>query len=381
MDEMYNYLKYKSKYLQLKKLIISNQLGGDKNNKCHIDDSDNIIFGDGGSSAIIVITKEKQVYKIFTLYHYESDIDLQHAIKIKENKVNNEVKIYELLTKKIINKNISKHIVKYINSHKCTDAKSLFSKCPKSYVEFLKIANEQKNKMCRTYFKQYPERILINKYKVIEIEYCNYSCAEFLRDISKMPIIEMEKYLDIFFFQIIYTILSIQNVFPYFTHNDLFIRNILGVREKDNSNYYTYSFNNKKYYVPKKLFFPKINDFGMTNLNSTYKDIKLYKSEYKDIYNIIYDVYDGGNLGSKSLSELCKDDIDKIKFIKTYFSNFFNIDIIDNYKIKSSTNMNRDWNNINDTEFLESIQMKKPTELLSEYFYNIFGKINENIKL
>ncbi len=378
---MYNYLKYKSKYLQLKKLIISNQLGGDKNNKCHIDDSDNIIFGDGGSSAIIVITKEKQVYKIFTLYHYESDIDLQHAIKIKENKVNNEVKIYELLTKKIINKNISKHIVKYINSHKCTDAKSLFSKCPKSYVEFLKIANEQKNKMCRTYFKQYPERILINKYKVIEIEYCNYSCAEFLRDISKMPIIEMEKYLDIFFFQIIYTILSIQNVFPYFTHNDLFIRNILGVREKDNSNYYTYSFNNKKYYVPKKLFFPKINDFGMTNLNSTYKDIKLYKSEYKDIYNIIYDVYDGGNLGSKSLSELCKDDIDKIKFIKTYFSNFFNIDIIDNYKIKSSTNMNRDWNNINDTEFLESIQMKKPTELLSEYFYNIFGKINENIKL
>ena len=92
--------------------------------------------------------------------------------------------------------------------------------------------------------------------------------------------------------------------------------------------YYTYNFNKKKYYVPQKKFFPKINDFGRTNLNDEYKDSKLYKSEYKDIYNIILDVYDGGNLGSLSLSELCKDNPDKLKFLKLYFSNYFNVDII-----------------------------------------------------
>ena len=123
--------------------------------------------------------------------------------------------------------------------------------------------------------------------KVLEIEYCNYSCKDFLIDISKLSEIEMEKYLDIFFFQIIYTIVSIQKIYPYFTHNDLFIRNILGLREKDNGNYYTYTFNDKNYYINQKLFYPKINDFGKTNLNEKYKKVKLYKSQYKDIYNLL----------------------------------------------------------------------------------------------
>ena len=186
--------------------------------------------------------------------------------------------------------------------------------------------------MCNNYFRGYPNRKINDNYKVVQIEYCDYSCADFIKDLSKLPEIEMEKYLDILFFQIIHTIMSVQKIYPYFTHNDLFMRNILGLREKDNGNYYTYKFNNKTYYIPQKKFFPKINDFGMTNLNNEYKDIKLYKSEYKDIYNIIFDIYNGGNLGSTSLSELSKDNPDKLKFLKTYFSNYFNVDVIDNYK-------------------------------------------------
>ena len=243
----------------------------------------------------------------------------------------------------------------------------------------MKLAKEQKTQMCNNYFNGYPHMKLNNKYKVIEIEYCNYSCADFIKDLSKLPVIEMEKYLDIFFFQIIHTILSIQKIYPYFTHNDLFMRNILGLREKDNGNYYTYKFNNKTYYVPQKKFFPKINDFGMSNLNNDYKNIKLYKSEYKDIYNIIYDVYNGGNLGSISLSELCKENPDKLQFLKTYFSNYFNVDIIDEYKIKSKKQMDWDWSNIVDNNFLKSIEIKKPTNLLNEYFYNIFHKIYQEI--
>lgn len=189
----------------------------------------------------------------------------------------------------------------------------------------------------------------------------------------------MEKYLDIFFFQMIYTIMTIQKIYPYFIHNDLFIRNILGLREKDNGNYYTYTFNEKYYYIPQKLFYPKINDFGFTNLNDKYKNGKLYKSQYKDIYNLMLDVYDGQNLGSESLTELCRDNNDKLKFLKSYFSNFFNIDVIDEYKLKSKKEINRNWNNILDDEYLNSIEIKNPIDLLNEYFYNIFNKINTSL--
>lgn len=382
MNYIDKYKKYKTKYLELKNINVNNQIGG-KNNKfkCFINDTDKILFGDGGSSAIIIITKDKRVYKIFTMYNFILDTELNKQIKNQNERVSNEIKIYELLTKKIIDKNVSNHIVRYINSNDCNNSKLLFKKCPKSYTEFLQLAKDQKTKMCETYFKGYPDNVLNDKYKVIEIEYCDYSCADFIRDVSKMPEIEMEKYLDIFFFQIIHTILSIQKVFPYFTHGDLFMRNILGLREKDNQNWYTYEFNNKKYYVPIKKFFPKINDFGLTNLNDEYKNVKLYKSEYKDIYNIIFDVYNGGNLGSKSLSDLCKDNPDKLKFLQLYFSNYFNTGIIDEYKLKSEDNMNWDWNNIMDDDFMKSIEMKKPSDLLNGYFYNIFSKINKAISI
>ena len=366
MDYYSKYIKYKTKYLELSNF---NQLGGAKkqnkknSKKCSIDDTDKVLFGDGGSTAIIVITKNKNVFKIFTLYDFTPDIELDKQIKNNNIRVENEIKIYELLTKNIINKNISNHFVQYINSNDCNNAKSLFKKCPKSYVEFIKLAEEQKTKLCNNYFRGYPNRKINDNYKVVQIEYCDYSCADFIKDLSKLPEIEMEKYLDILFFQITHTIISVQKVYPYFTHNDLFMRNILGLREKDNGNYYTYKFNNKTYYIPQKKFFPKINDFGMTNLNNEYKDIKLYKSEYKDIYNIIFDIYNGGNLGSTSLSELSKDNPDKLKFLKTYFSNYFNVDVIDNYKKTSEEQMNWYWNNILDDEFMKSIEMKNPHDL------------------
>ena len=41
--------------------------------------------------------------------------------------------------------------------------------------------------------------------------------------------------------------------------------------------------------------------------------------------------------------------------------------------------MDEDWSNILDDDFLKSIEMKSPFDLLNRYFYNIFGKINKNI--
>ncbi len=49
------------------------------------------------------------------------------------------------------------------------------------------------------------------------------------------------------------------------------------------------------------------------------------------------------------------------------------------YKTDSKKQIDRDWDNILDDEFLKSIEMKKPSELLDNYFYNIFSKINEKV--
>lgn len=130
----------------------------------------------------------------------------------------------------------------------------------------------------------------------------------------------------------------------------------------------------------KKRFFPKISDFGMTNLSNKLKNSELYKSNRKDIYNFIIDVYDGGNLGSISLMELLKTNTNKIQNLKKYFKTFFNVDVFDEYKLNSGNNIDWDWDNILDDEYAKSIDFKDPIFLLDTYFYNIFGNINKNIK-
>lgn len=365
----YKYNKYKNKYMQLK--YLKNQSGG--SNKCSIDTNDKIILGSGGSTSIIAITPDKRAYKIFTIFQISSKLEIEKnfEIKIKKLRIQTEIKIYELITKNIINKNISNHFVKYYGYNDCQGSITLFNSCPASYIDFLAIPDNQKTQLCTSYYKYYPENVLIDKYKTIEIEYCDYSCIQFIEDISQTSIFEMEQYLDILFFQICHAIISIRSVYPHFTHNDLFMRNILGHREKDNGNYYTYIYNKKTYLVPKKKFYPKINDFGYSNLNQKYKNLSLIDSDYKDFYNILYDIY-------AYILYLSRENNNKIFFLKNYFSNYFDVEIIDYFIDRSRSNMEIDWNNILDTEYLQTIGMVKPSNLLENYFYPIFGKEYQN---
>lgn len=85
-------------------------------------------------------------------------------------------------------------------------------------------------------------------------------------------------------------------------------------------------------------------------------------------------------MGGTSLMTLLNDDEPKQKFVKTYFSNYFNVDVIDEFTSNSKQNMDRDWNNILDTAFLKNIEMKSPEDLMNGYFHTMFGKINEKIK-
>jgi len=405
-SEQYTYNKYR--YLDinpsnrgLPKQSVDPQTGGKKSNKhsgpsnqqktkkCKIDKTDKIVRGDGGSNAFIIITKDHRVFKIFPLFFREQmkGTDKEHKkFIIREHKeFETEILIYNKLTKHIINPGISEHYVRMISNHECENAKDLFKDCP-PYIEWLKMTADEKkaHPTCGNLMQGAPYKRFDKNFEVIEIEYCNYSCKEFIKDCVSMTIDQLEIRLDIFFFQILYTLLSTQKVYPCFMHNDLFMRNILGTREKDMGRFYTYNYTDKNknytYMIPQKMFFPKINDFGMTNLDDKIKNTpnNMCQSVYKDFYNILYDVYDGGNLGALSLMNQCKDD-DKKEQIRRYFSTFFDVDRIDELKKKSGTNMTKDWNNIIDDDFRAYIGFVEPRELMITYFFDIFAQVGKNI--
>lgn len=373
--------------------------GFDSQKKCEITESDTVIVGDGGSDAFVVITKNEEVYKLFPTFfmsHY-TDESINKRLKDEENNFINEIGVYKEITRNIVNPGISEHYVKWIDDYVCDDVQKLFANCPKTYLEYLKFDKDKKqNVRCKKKFKNINNDV-VDSFQVLQMEHCDYSCADFIEDVSNMAIHDIKIHLDIFFFQIIHTLVKTQELYPYFIHADLFQRNILGKREHYNNNYYTYELNEISYFVPQKTFFPKINDFGYTSLNAETQEklfkMKPHKSKLRDMYNILFDVYDGANLGAKSLMALCRDTVNnngeesdnqsinpKMKFIRSYFSTYFDVDKVDELKKTAPRNMKCDWGIARNSEFVKEINLREPEDLLKNYFSKIFGAINTNVK-
>ena len=183
---------------------------------------------------------------------------------------------------------------------------------------------------------------------------------------------KIKYYLDIFFFQIFYTLLKTKQVFPWFFHRDLFVRNILGTLNTKSNRYYRYYYKSMIFDVPVSMFMPKITDFGNSNLNEKYHDVKLTKDHRVDFYNITWDVYDGACLGSQSLSKLLENNPNKIAFLKKYFNTYFNVKRLDNLKRTNPNQINKGWYNTFDKNFSSFINYKEPTYLLKKYFLKLF---------
>ena len=117
---------------------MTKQIGGAQ--KCTIDSNDKILFGYGGSTAIIVLTENKLAYKFFTssLHNRHLDDTYLERNKILDDDIDNEIQITKLLTKNIVEKEISPHYVIYQSDYICNDIKKIFDKCPKKYIEYLK---------------------------------------------------------------------------------------------------------------------------------------------------------------------------------------------------------------------------------------------------
>jgi hypothetical protein len=187
----------------------------------------------------------------------------------------------------------------------------------------------------------------------------------------------MKETLDRIFFQIFYTIEGIRSVYKDYTHNDLFIRNIMIKRKKYNKDeYIRYIYKKKKYDVPADGICIKINDFGMNMIsNKFYKENgieeKIIKDKYRDYWSIIYDIYDGGNLGGKSLRKIVKNK-EKIVNIEKYFSNYIDIKMIKRIiKNNKKQSLDWDWMKTYDEEFVKLVGIKEAEEYM-EYYEKIY---------
>jgi hypothetical protein len=337
--------------------------------KCSIKPDDSIYFGSGGSNTIIVITKDKRAYKFFPFYYNKLSSDYKKAIEAEKKKTINEINIGKSISRNIVDKGITPHYVKFYGYNICTNIKKVFGTCP-NFINFM--LEKEKSKLCVELYKKHPIKSLDKEYFVLSMEYCNSSCAEFIENISKLGTNKIKYFLDIFFFQIFYTLLKTKEVYPWFFHRDLFMRNILGTKTTKSNRYYRYHYKSLIFDVPVEIFIPKITDFGNSNLNEKFHNVKLIKSHSVDFYNITWDIYDGACLGSKSFTKIFESNPTKLLFIKKYFNTYFNVKRIDGLKKLNPSYMNNGWYSIFDKKFSSYINYKEPVYLFKKYFSKIF---------
>ena len=335
------------------------------NDICKIPQKSQFFYGSGGSTAIIVITPDKKVYKYFILV---KTLLFDNQEEIKENMIRDkrEIKILKVLTQL---KELTPHIVELYNFAYCTKIPNiLFANCD-NYYNYL-LTKKQTDQNCRFIYNRFPSK-LNNGILVAHIEYCESSLNNELKIIIKKNIKKIKIFLDRILFQIFYSLEIIKETYPLFMHNDLFIRNILINNIYDKNNFVRYKINNKYYDLSASGVIVKINDFGLTYINKKINKYDGLNCQYNDWFNILYDIYNGNNLGSNSLLSLTKNQ-EKQLFIKKYFNNFLNIKFIDKI-IKNKKKVELDWNwLISCDKKLGKTLLVKNTKEIFNYFNDVF---------
>jgi hypothetical protein len=225
------------------------------------------------------------------------------------------------------------------------------------------------------------EDVLVNGLYIGEMEYCESSLAAEMEKIVKKKIPQIRAFLDRVIFQLLYTLLTVHQKFPDFVHSDFFVRNILVQNRADcaNNERIRYCHDRTIYDMPANGVMVKINDFGMTYLTKKLGgNLKVGMTKPKnglliDLFNIIYDMYNGANFGSKSMMSLIKND-KKRRFLKKYFANFINIRNIDKIiKNKKKFLLDWRWATLQDSRMIKILFSKSPRQMM-KYFARVFKK-------
>lgn len=297
--------KFEDKYLKIKHDIKV----GIKKNK--------LVFGSGGSSNLIILNDD-YILKIIPKF-------IDKNLKKQRNNDELEGEYYKTLTDNIILKNKSPHIVGIYKKYTLQDIKFIFpTKCI-SLDEKIKLPSENRDydieRLCdlkKCYYRSTIEK----KASILVLENCPTTIGEQIHNILKSKdksnihhnLIQIIRRI---IFQIIFTLTIIQESYPDFIHNDLFLRNILAMYDNshDPDDYVQYNYKNKNYYLPANGIYVKINDFGYSlniaknsslidEINKDTNSNFELKNNKRDIYTFLRDLYDGPGHGSKSIIAL-----------------------------------------------------------------------------
>jgi len=135
--------------------------------------------------------------------------------------------------------------------------------------------------------------------------------------------------------------------------------------------------------MPADGLYIKLNDFGMNQIDgSFYKKYninrKIVQDSYRDYFSIIYDVYNGANLGSSSLYRLLHKKKNMLKQIDKYFNKFLNVRTINRIiKNNKKRSLDWDWEKTIDPVVVELFGLKDIGDYISR-FKKIFPHNNDH---
>lgn len=375
----FNIQKFRDKYIKIKHDIKV----GIKKNK--------LTSGSGKSNNLIILNDD-YVLKIIPKF-------IDKNLKKQRNNDELEAEYYKTFTDNIILKNKSPHIVGIYKKYTLEDIKFIFpTKCI-SLDEKIKLPFEKRdynNERLCDLKNCYYRSIIEKKTSVLVLENCPTTIGEQIINILKSKDNIQSNLVQIIrrvIFQTIFTLTIIQESYPDFIHNDLFLRNILAVNEFsfDPDDYVQYNYKNKSYYLPANGIYIKINDFGYSlniannssledEINNDIKPNFELKNSKRDIYTFLRDLYDGPGRGSKSIISLLdlhvKNKIKRknlLKLVRKEIGNYFDYKTID--KLDKNT---LDWTwNIGESKILMN-SVKKPNEYFKNDSFDNYNKLPNN---
>ena len=339
-----------------------------------------IIIGSGGSDNLIILD-ENIAIKIIPK-------KIDHLLIKQKNNDYMEAEFYKKFTNEFIKPNKSPHIVGLYKRYILEDLKFILPpKCPSFDEKLMNPDIDDSNiKLCNLK-ASYNKNLMEKKASVLVLENCPTNISDHFELLINRKIDWTEKtkkvkeFISRICFQFLFTFSVIRDKYPDFIHNDMFLRNILGINEiiYEPDDYVEYRYKSKSYYLPANGLYIKINDFGyslnLLNHNSTLeKEIEnsvenIFESnnKFRDIYTFFFDLYNGPGLGSQSLYALIKNNIkDKnkqnqiIKLVKKELGKYFDYKIIDKIQSKNSYILDWKWN-IGESKILINT-VKKPQD-------------------
>lgn len=290
------------------------------------------VVGSGGSTTIIGLdAKRKKAFKYF--------FEIYSGKNYIHNQIKKEIVVWRRLSK-------FRHIVKLIKvEKKKKGAERFFRRCPHDFFEVLTTQSLTLTPPC-SYILQHPQITLGQSYTIAQMEYCPETLAHALFRVNQENWAVATVFLDQLIFQIFITLYEIRHTYPRFMHNDLFIRNVMIQRCRQHDIQYA------GYFHMRTDWMVKICDFGMTELDASLFDPN------RDFFTILYDIYDGENLGAQSLSSLRREKNWSLKIfpdteLDTYFSNYMNTAFLKSIRKKWLLDMT--WNITSDPRFLSHV--------------------------